>query len=76
MKKFFATLATALLLSTTGFAAQSEITLPTVETSGELSVMQALNQRKSTRNFVDKNLTTAQLSKILWAANGVNRTSR
>ena len=72
-KKFFATLATALLMSTTCFAAQTEITLPTVETSDNLSVMQALNQRKSSRNFVDKNLSTAQLAKILWAANGVNR---
>ncbi|MBR1646827.1 MAG: SagB/ThcOx family dehydrogenase [Selenomonadaceae bacterium] len=73
MKKFFVTLTAALLLSTTVFAAQSEIILPTVETESNLSVMQALNQRKSNRNFVDKNLTTAQLSKILWAANGVNR---
>lgn len=73
MKKFFATLATTLLLSTSVFAAQVEIVLPTVETSGDLSVMQALSQRKSSRNFVDKNLTVNQLSKILWAADGVNR---
>ena len=75
MKKILgATLiATTLLLPTTSFAAQNEIILPTVETESNLSVMQALNQRKSNRNFVDKNLTTAQLSKILWAANGVNR---
>ena len=73
MKKFFATLAATLIMSTSVFAAPSEIVLPTVETSGELSVMQALSQRKSSRNFVDKNLTVNQLSKILWAANGVNR---
>ena len=73
MKKFFATLATGLLLSTSAFAAQVEISLPTVDNSGNLSVMQALSQRKSSRNFVDKSLTTAQLSKILWAADGVNR---
>ncbi len=73
MKKFFATLATALLLSTTGFAAQAEIILPAPNLSDNLSVMQALNQRKSTRNFVDKNLSVEQLGKILWAANGVNR---
>ena len=73
MKKFFATLAATLLVSTSAFAASSEIVLPTVENSGNLSVMQALSQRKSSRNFVDKNLTAAQLSKILWAADGVNR---
>lgn len=73
MKKFFATLATALIMSTSVFAAQAEIVLPTVDSSGNLTVMQALSQRKSSRNFVDKNLTVNQLSKILWAANGVNR---
>lgn len=72
MKKFFATLAAALLLSTNVFAAQNEITLPAPNLSDNLSVMQALNQRKSSRNFVDKNLTVEQLGKILWAANGVN----
>ena len=72
-KKFFATLATALLMSTNVFAAQIEISFPTVDNSGNLSVMQALSQRKSSRKFVDKSLTVAQLGKILWAANGVNR---
>ena len=60
-------------MSTTACAAPSEIILPTVGTESNLSVMQALSQRKSSRNFVDKDLTTAQLSKILWAANGINR---
>ena len=74
LKQFLtAAFATMILLSTDVFAAQSEISLPTVETGGNLSVMQALSQRKSSRKFVDKNLTAAQLSKILWAANGVNR---
>ncbi|MBR1806814.1 MAG: SagB/ThcOx family dehydrogenase [Selenomonadaceae bacterium] len=73
MKKFFATLATALIMSTSVFAAQAEIVLPTVDNGGNLTVMQALSQRKSSRNFVDKNLTVNRLSKILWAANGVNR---
>lgn len=75
MKKFLAaTLLTGLLLMpATSYAAQNEIVLPTVETQSELSVMEALSQRKSSRKFVDKNLTPAQLSKILWAANGINR---
>jgi len=73
MKKFLLALAAACLMSTTACAAPSEITLPTVNTESNLSVMQALSQRQSSRNFVDKDLTTAQLSKILWAANGINR---
>ena len=75
MKKFLPALtATMILLSSTTFAAQSEIILPTVGAkSNELSVTEALQQRKSSRNFVDKALTPAQLSKILWASNGINR---
>ena len=74
MKKFLsATLLAATLFLPTSYAAQSEIVLPTVETGGGLSVMEALSQRQTNRNFVDKDLTTAQLVKILWAANGINR---
>ena len=74
MKKFLLTLAVMIFMSTTSYAAQSEIILPTVGiNSDEISVTQALQQRKSSRNFVDKALTPAQLSKILWAANGINR---
>ena len=35
--------------------------------------MQALNERKSTRTFSDKELTIKQVSELLWAANGFNR---
>ena len=74
MKKIFAaTLSAMLLMSTTAFAARNEVALPAFNLQGELSVMNALNQRMSSRNFVDKELTDEQLSKILWAANGVNR---
>jgi len=75
MKKFLsgAFLAAIIFLPTISYAAQNEIILPTVEIKGKLSVMQALSERKTSRNFVDKDLKPAQLSKILWAANGVNR---
>ena len=74
MKKFFLILAVMIVMSTTSYAAQNEIILPTVEVnSNELSVTNALQQRMSNRNFVDKDLTTAQMAKILWAANGINR---
>lgn len=40
--------------------------------SGKL-LMQALSERKSSRNFVDKELPIDVLSNLLWAANGFNR---
>ncbi len=76
MKKFLSAtfLAGMLLLPTTSFAAQNEIILPTVGAkTHEISVTEALQQRKSDRGFVEKDLTLAQTAKILWAANGINR---
>ena len=73
MKKFLLALAAACLVSTTTFAASGDMTLPKPDTTAKLSVMDALNQRQSSRNFVDKDLSPAQLSKIFWAANGINR---
>lgn len=71
MKKFLSAtlLAAILLLPTTSYATRE---LPNISLS-KLTVMDALNARKTDRNFVDKDLTEAQLTKILWAANGVNR---
>ncbi|MBQ7493587.1 MAG: SagB/ThcOx family dehydrogenase [Selenomonadaceae bacterium] len=73
MKKFLPALAMALFVATTSCAAQGDMILPPPNMNDKLSVMDALNQRQSSRNFVDKNLSPAQLSKILWAANGINR---
>jgi nitroreductase len=38
-----------------------------------VSIMQALKNRKSTREISDAKLSLQQLSEVLWAANGVNR---
>lgn len=74
MKKIFLILAVMIIMSTTSYAARNEIILPTVEVkSNELSVTEALQKRMSSRNFVDKDLTPAQMARILWAANGINR---
>ena len=72
MKKFLLILAAMILFPITTFAA-GDMTLPPPNTNDKLSVTDALNQRHTSRNFVDKDLTPAQLSKILWAANGINR---
>jgi nitroreductase len=48
-----------------------KLTLP--DKNKGIPVMQALNQRKTTRELSDKKLSIQQLSELLWAANGVNR---
>jgi len=45
--------------------------LPPPMTSGEMSVEQALANRRSRRNFMDQPISIEQLSQILWAAYGV-----
>lgn len=49
------------------------IRLPAPETSGGKSLMQALKERHSTREFSPKALPAQLLSDLLWAASGVNR---
>ncbi|MDD4729496.1 MAG: SagB/ThcOx family dehydrogenase, partial [Dysgonamonadaceae bacterium] len=36
-------------------------------------LMQALSERKSSRDFINKDMPIAVLSNLLWAANGFNR---
>ncbi|SFT05987.1 SagB-type dehydrogenase domain-containing protein [Porphyromonadaceae bacterium NLAE-zl-C104] len=50
-----------------------DITLPVPDRTGGKPLMQALNERKSTRSYQDRELTLQQLSDLLWAANGFNR---
>ncbi len=49
------------------------ITLKAPQLDLGLPVMQALNQRKSVREYSDKEIDLQTLSNLLWAANGVNR---
>ncbi len=42
---------------------------------GGKPLMQAINERHSSRNFDTKDLTDQQLSDILWVSYGINRTS-
>lgn len=63
------------LLSWTICSAQviETITLPSAQKTGGVSVMEAFQLRKSQRSFSSKELTTQQLSNLLWAAYGINR---
>ena len=73
----FGILAGALVMPLPASAAETgapaSITLPAPYTKAGLTVMEALDRRKSTRQFADTALSESQLSALLWAANGINR---
>ena len=73
MKRFVLTLIATCLVG--GMSAQSlePIQLKAPEKSAGLSVMEALANRHSTREFSYNKLTIQELSNLLWAANGINR---
>ena len=51
-------------------AAMQEIRLPEAKRSGDMSLEQALNERKSVRSFSDTPLSLEELAQLLWAGNG------
>jgi len=50
-----------------------DILLPPPVKQGGKPLMQALNERQTTRTFTGENLSLQQLSDLLWAAWGINR---
>ena len=65
----------ALLLVPAGLFAQDlkPVALPAPQTSGGKPLMQALKERKSTREFTTEKLSPQLLSNLLWAGWGINR---
>lgn len=53
--------------------AAGDIHLPKPVTQGGKSLMQALSERRSARDFAGRDIPVQTLSSLLWAANGVNR---
>lgn len=49
------------------------VQLPVTIKQGGMPLMQALNERHSSREYLDKELSPQQLADLLWAANGINR---
>lgn len=49
------------------------IALPTPRFQKDVTLYQALQNRKSERSFSEKELSKQQLSNLLWAATGINR---
>ncbi|KAA6332073.1 hypothetical protein EZS27_019391 [termite gut metagenome] len=75
MKKVNVLLMFMMMSIVTVYAADKVIKLskPNTERSGTL--MKALSERKSTREYAVTPLSNADLSDLLWAANGINRPS-
>ena len=70
MRKLF--LLTIILgLAVTAFA--QDIILPAPKKTGGKPLMEALNQRQTHREFLNKELDVQTLSNLLWATNGFNR---
>jgi SagB-type dehydrogenase family enzyme len=64
-----------LLLSSFTALSQKQISIKLLppQTNIGKPFMQALEQRKSTREFSDKKLPLQELSNLIWAGNGINR---
>jgi SagB-type dehydrogenase family enzyme len=63
------------MIACVAFAAEQAkvVTLPAPKTEGGMPLMQALKERKSGRDYSQKELTLQTLSDLLWAGFGVTR---
>ena len=73
MKKMMFAAMMAVLSSCATAQSDKDITLLPPDTDKGASIMKSLAQRQSHRECADKELSTADLSDLLWAANGINR---
>lgn len=72
MNKLFALIMATFLMSAGAIQAQT-IDLPEPDKEGGMPLMQALNERSSSRNFSSQELSKQQLANLCWAAWGINR---
>ncbi len=63
----------ALVLFFSARVLAQDINLPEPQKTGGKPLMEALNERHSTRDFTEQKLSEQQLSNLLWAAWGFNR---
>lgn len=52
------------------------IYLPSPSEKGGMSLKEAIARRRSVRHFISESISRSQLSQILWAAGGINTSSR
>ena len=64
----------ALLMMTAVSASADNIRLPVPEKTGGMSLREALTLRRTAREFSDKDFNVQELSNMLYAAGGINRT--
>ena len=62
-----------LALLSTSCLAQNSIVLPKPSMNNNVTLMHALQERHSTREYADKQIPDDVLSTVLWAAYGINR---
>jgi nitroreductase len=72
MKKIL-TLVFATAFAVSAFAQDQTIKLPAPAVKGGLSIMEALKNRQSIREYSSKKLKSQDLSNLCWAAIGINR---
>lgn len=60
-------------LSSASCMAENDIRLPEPDMNGKTTLIQALKNRHSSRDFSDKEISDGVLSTVLWAACGINR---
>lgn len=73
MRKIYLLLASWLGIAGAAHAQEKEISLPAPNMGRKGTVMQALQDRKSTREFSSEALDIQDLGDLLWAACGINR---
>lgn len=71
--RFFITLTFLLILTIVYPQEQEVVKLPAPDCEGGMPLMKALSNRQTQRDFSKEELSLEQLSRLLWAANGVNR---
>lgn len=72
-KSILNSLSILVALAFTIAAGAQDIILPKPDITGGKPLMQALNERQTTREFTDGKISEQQLSELLWAAWGINR---
>jgi len=70
---FFTTLLVLCAFTCAQAQESKTIKLPDPTKKGGLTIMESFSKRSSSRSWADKELSTQDLSNLLWAADGINR---
>jgi nitroreductase len=72
MKNILTIACVAFLMATTSCKAQDNVQLPKPSMNNQVTLMQALQNRHSTREYAEKEIPNDVLSTVLWVACGIN----